>query len=273
MDLNGGGKMNYGDELLHCALQAARAGAASIREAAAPTEWVAKGHNDWVTMVDQEAEEVIAGVLLTGVPGSKVVGEELSPELTRGGVVWVVDPLDGTTNYLHHYPWFAVSIAASVDGIIEAGVVVNIPRDEIFTAKRGNGAWFENQRLQVSTTSDPAQALIGTGFPFKHLHNIEPYLRQFRTIMAHTSGVRRAGSAALDLVDVAAGRFDGFWELMLAPWDTAAGILLVTEAGGRVTDLSGDQVGISHTGIVAGNPWIHEWLLEIISRQQDSDFT
>jgi myo-inositol-1(or 4)-monophosphatase len=265
-------------DLVHLAAQAACAGGAFVQaqgrkgmaqgrngaeaqDGHAP-EWVSKGHNDWVTEVDQGTERIIREVLLAGAPGSMVVGEELNPGAVGDGLAWIVDPLDGTTNFLHGYPQYAVSIAAARDGVLEAAVVLDVPRECCYGAARGQGAWLGSTRLSVSAISDPARALLGTGYPFKHLDELERYLDQFRRILPATSGVRRAGSAALDLADVAAGRLDGFWELMLAPWDTAAGILLVREAGGIVTDLDGNDAGLEHTGIVAGNPALHRWLLD-----------
>jgi myo-inositol-1(or 4)-monophosphatase len=230
--------------------------------------WDIKGHHDYVTEVDRTAEAMIAEILLGAEPGSRIVGEELSPELALDGLVWLVDPLDGTTNFLHRYPQYAVSVAAAVDGELVAAAVTHVPLGVTIHAARGCGCFAGEERLRVSATAEPPMALIGTGFPFKHLHHLERYQRQFATVMRGTSGVRRAGSAALDLADVAAGRFDAFWELMLAPWDTAAGILLVREAGGVVTNLEGEPAGIAHSGIVAGNPVIHRWLLEIVKGEQ-----
>jgi myo-inositol-1(or 4)-monophosphatase len=147
-------------------------------------------------------------------------------------------------------------------------VVLNVPRDECFHAVRGGGAWLGERRLAVSTIAEPGFALVGTGFPFKHLDRLETYQHQFAAVITATSGVRRAGSAALDLADVAAGRFDAFWELRLAPWDIAAGTLLVREAGGRVTDLAGRDLGIEHAAVAAGNPAMHGWLLEVLGRNE-----
>jgi myo-inositol-1(or 4)-monophosphatase len=241
---------------------AAERAADYIRSVGREVDWISKGHHDWVTEVDGEAERRIAEVLGTGAPGSRMVGEESSPELHRSGLVWIVDPLDGTTNFLHDYPQYAVSIAAALDGVLEAAVVADVTRECLYGAVRGKGAWLGSTQLRVSTIGDPEKALLGTGFPFKHLDRLESYLEQFRRILPATSGVRRAGSAALDLADVAAGRLDGFWELMLAPWDVSAGILLIREAGGVVTDLTGREIGVEHSGIVAGNPAMHAWLLE-----------
>jgi len=230
-----------------------------------PASWTAKTRRDFVTEIDRTAERMIAEVLLAAEPGSRIVGEELSPEVVADGLVWVVDPLDGTTNFLHDFPSYAVSIAATVDGALEAGVVVHVPRNEMYSAARGSGAWQEERRLSVSEIRDPDFALIGTGFPFRDNAGIVEYQRQFARISGATSGIRRPGSAALDLGDVAAGRFDGFWEQRLSAWDIAAGILLIREAGGVVTDFTGREVGAVHTSVVAGNPAIHEWLLGIVS--------
>ena len=221
-----------------------------------------------MTEVDRGAESLIREVLQRGAPGSTVVGEELNPAAIGSGLVWIVDPLDGTTNFLHGYPQYSVSIAAALDGVLEAAVILDVPRECVYGALRGRGAWLGDTRLRVSGITDPAHALLGTGYPFKQLGELDRYLEQFRRILPMTSGVRRAGSAALDLADVAAGRLDGFWELVLAPWDVAAGILLVREAGGVVTDLSGREAGLLHGPIVAGNPAIHRWLLETVNGEQ-----
>jgi myo-inositol-1(or 4)-monophosphatase len=249
------------------AVEAAKRAATFIRDAERPTEptaWTQKGLKDFVTEVDRGAEQIIAEYLLATVPGSAVLGEELSPTATKADLLWVVDPLDGTTNYLHGYPAYAVSIGAVVDGTLRAGAVLDIVRDLTFTAASEAGAWCAEARLSVSQVQDPAVALVGTGFPFKVPELLPRYLRQFADIMGATSGVRRAGSAALDLVDVALGRFDGFWELYLAPWDVAAGTLLVREAGGIVTDIDGDIDVVRHGSIVAGNPAMHRWLLGLL---------
>jgi myo-inositol-1(or 4)-monophosphatase len=235
-----------------------------VERPADPARWTVKGSRDFVTEVDRAAEAIVAEVLLAAEPGSRIVGEELSPEVATDGLVWVVDPLDGTTNFLHDFPSYAVSVAAAVDGVLEAGAVIQVPRNEIYSASRGSGAWQGERRLAVSTIHDPAFALIGTGFPFKDTSLLAEYQEQFARVAARTSGIRRPGSAALDLADVAAGRFDGFWEQQLSAWDIAAGILLIREAGGVVTDYSGRDVGVEHTAVVAGNPAIHAWLLEAL---------
>jgi myo-inositol-1(or 4)-monophosphatase len=226
-----------------------------------PQRWGRKGTSDFVTDVDRTAVALIAEVLEEETPKATIVGEELSSETAVRGLVWIVDPLDGTTNFLHRYPMYAVSVAAAVDGILQAGVVLDIPHDHCYRAALGHGATLGDTRLSVSDLTDPTAALIGTGFPFKRPEWLPMYTRQFSGILTGTSGVRRTGSAALDLAAVAAGRYDGFWELALAPWDIAAGVLLVTEAGGTVSDLAGRPVGLGHTPVIAGNAAMHAWLL------------
>lgn len=266
-------KMNSSLDLLHlAALAADRAGGyissqslrggSALGAASGSLVWQSKGHHDWVSEVDRTAERIITKVLTEGAPGSTVTGEELNPSITRDGLVWIVDPLDGTTNFLHGYPQYAVSIAAAVNGVLEAGVILDVARECRYGAVRGQGAWMGSTRLSVSTTAEPARALLGTGYPFKQLEMLEEYIEQFRRVLPATSGVRRAGAAALDLADIAAGRLDGFWELTLAPWDFAAGLLLIREAGGIVTDLDGNPPALEPTGLVAGNPKIHAWLLQ-----------
>lgn len=249
--------------LLEVARTASARAAGHLRAARRPdpAAWERKGHGDYVTAVDRETEELIAAQLLDATPDSSILGEELTPEAARDGLVWVVDPLDGTANFLHGYPSYAVSIAAAVDGEVVAGVVADVPRALTYHAVRGGGAWNGEQRLSVSATRAPIDALIGTGFPFKVQHLLPPYLRQFAFILGHSAGIRRAGAASLDFADVAQGRFDGFWELHLAPWDIAAGALLIREAGGCVSDLDGNPDLLRHGAFVAGNPAIHEWLL------------
>jgi myo-inositol-1(or 4)-monophosphatase len=230
-------------------------------------EWVAKGPSDFVTEVDKESERIIVARLTGEVPGSVVIGEELTPgapgPLTThpASVVWIVDPLDGTTNFLHGFPIYAVSIAAVRDGQLVAGIVHHVPLDLRYTATEGGGAFEDDRPLRVSTIADLRHALIGTGVPFTNMDQWGRYHRQIETVAAHTSGVRRPGSAALDLCDVAAGRTDGFWELRLAPWDIAAGTLIAREAGGLVTGLDGATDILRHGSIVAGNPVVHAWLM------------
>jgi myo-inositol-1(or 4)-monophosphatase len=257
--------------LLQLAQTAAERAASYVRSVERPSDpqgWSLKGARDFVTEVDRTAERIIADILLPAEPGGRMVGEELSPKVVTDGLVWIVDPLDGTTNFLHDFSSYAVSIAAALDGVLEAGVVLHVTRNECYTAGRDRGAWLGGRRLKVSAIQDPGFALIGTGFPFKDASRLDEYQRQFGRVAAAVSGIRRPGAAALDLADVAAGRFDGFWEQQLSAWDIAAGSLLIREAGGVITDFTGRDIGIEHTGVVAGNPAIHDWLLETLSTEQ-----
>jgi len=234
----------------------------------ATLRWEKKGRADYVTEVDRASERCVRRVLAEALPEARMLGEELSPELggaagaaSLPGLVFVVDPLDGTTNYVHGFPEYAVSIGVLADGVLTAAVIKHGATGATYTATRGGGAFRDGVRLGVSPITDPERALIGTGFPFSQLEWLDEYLPQFAAISSRTAGIRRAGSAALDLAHVAAGQFEAFWELTLAPWDIAAGILLVREAGGVVTDLAGADARIAHTSIVAGSPAMHAWLL------------
>ena len=234
--------------------------------------WETKSPADFVSEVDVGAERIVRE-LLTGEPlrldgldealPVHMIGEEGTPDAEQlsDGVTWVVDPLDGTTNFLHGYPWYAVSIGALVDGVLAAGVVLNVATDETFTATLGGGAFRDDRPIRASSNADPSRALIGTGFPFKNVDRLDLYQRQFAAVTRATAGIRRAGAAALDLCDVACGRFDAVWELSLAPWDVAAGILIVREAGGVVTDLEGTEARVGHGPLVAGSPAMHAWLM------------
>ena len=258
------------NDLVKLAERAALRAGDYIRGAVRPaaSTWTEKGQHDFVTEVDRAAEGLIAETLTRDEPDSVIVGEELSPtRALKGQLVWIVDPLDGTTNFLHGYPQYSVSIAAQVDGKLAAGVVHDICRKRTYTAARGAGAYEDGTRLGVSAVTEPHRALIGTGFPFKALHLLQRYLSQFAAVLGATSGIRRAGSAALDLADVAAGRLDAFWELHLAPWDVAAGTLLIREAGGVITrpDGAADVLsGAQNGAVVAGNAALHRWLLDLL---------
>jgi myo-inositol-1(or 4)-monophosphatase len=250
-------------------LDAARIAADFIRAGAAglaTLDWREKSRADFVSDVDVGAESRIADHLLGRFPSAVILGEELTPSvaLTKD-LAFVVDPLDGTTNFLHGYPQYAVSIAALSGGASLAGVVLDVARDSACIAVAGGGASCDGVPITVSTTSEARRALIGTGFPFRHPHRLDVYLPQLRQVIRETAGVRRAGAAALDLTDVARGRLDGFWELMLAPWDVAAGFLIIREAGGRVTDLDGRDAQPAHGPVVASNGVLHDWLLESLA--------
>jgi len=256
-------------DLVDAAVVAAGQAAGYVRGAPLPSlgEWTEKSRHDFATQVDRSAEAMIVETLTRLVPGSTVVGEELSPSALRAGeVVWVVDPLDGTTNYLHGYPQYAVSIGCVVRGALCVGVVHDVVRDLVYRAGTGYGAWMGERRLAISPITEPRHALVGTGFPFKRLDVLEAYLPQFTAVMRASSGVRRAGAATIDLADVAAGRLDAFWELTLAPWDFAAGVVLIREAGGIVTNLVGEDDVLSGGSIVAGNPTLHRWLIDLLGQ-------
>ncbi|MDX2208241.1 MAG: inositol monophosphatase family protein [Gemmatimonadales bacterium] len=261
--------MTTAEGLARLAERAAARAAAYLLDASppAPADWDAKGHHDFVTEMDRESERRITETLLRAEPSSRILGEELSPDdAGLDGLVWVVDPIDGTANFLHRHPAWAVSIGAAIDGELIAGTIFHVPAGRRYTAWRGGGAWSGSERLRVSPVSNPAQALIGTGFPFKNPELLPTYLPMLAQVLPQCSGVRRGGSAALDLVDVASGRFAGFWEMMLAPWDMAAGIVLVREAGGVVTDFSGRNMGVEHSPVIAGNEAMAEWLGGVVGR-------
>jgi len=261
------------NDLVKLAERAALRAADYVRSAVRPAvhTWTEKSQHDFATEVDRAAEALIAEVIMVEEPDSVIVGEELSPKrMARGELVWIVDPLDGTTNFLHGYPQYAVSIGCLVDGKLAAGVIHDVCRKRTYKAVRGGGAFEEDTRLGVSAVTDPRYALIGTGFPFKALNLLTIYLSQFAAVSGGASGIRRAGAAALDLADVATGRLDGFWELQLAPWDIAAGTLLIREAGGIVTRPDGAVDVLSTQGngsIVAGNTAIHRWLIDLLRKR------
>ena len=248
---------------------AAQAAAAFIRrhdELRAELTWEIKGESDFVSLVDHGAEALILDMLAPDGHQFTFIGEESAPDTPIGdGITYIVDPLDGTTNYLHGFPAYAVSIGALVDGELAAAVVIDVPHNECYTAVRGGGAFRDGAPIRVSSITDPALALIATGMPFRKAEQIARYLEQLPKVLASTSGIRRAGSAALDLAFLACGRVDAFWELRLAPWDVAAGLLLVREAGGIVTDLEGAPSVPAQAAICAGNPAMHAWLLATIA--------
>jgi myo-inositol-1(or 4)-monophosphatase len=232
--------------------------------------WTEKSGTDFVSEADlgSEArlrERLLSGGPTPGVPDGVPVAmraEEGSPHETASrGLVYVADPLDGTTNFLHGFPWYAVSVGALLDGEPVVGVVLNVATGELFEAARGRGATRNGEPIGVSTITDPRRALLGTGFPFSDAAQVAPYLTALPPILTATAGIRRAGAAALDLCDVACGRFEAFWELRLAPWDFAAGALIAREAGARVTDMRGAELQMRHSSMLAGNPAMHAWLL------------
>ena len=259
--------------LLATCVAAAVKGAEAVRARAQQLDtlvWEEKSRADYVSEADRASEREITAIVATRHPEASLLGEELSPDATASrmgnGLVFVADPLDGTTNFLHGFPWYAVSVAALMNGAPAAGAILNVATGELFTAIDGGGARRNGQPIRVSTIAEPIRALVATGFPFKFGDEVQEYLRGFAAVMRETAGVRRPGAAALDFADVACGRFDAFWELSLAPWDVAAGVLLVREAGGVVTDVRGSEAVVGHGSFVAGNPAMHRWLLDTLKR-------
>lgn len=230
-----------------------------------------KGKNDFVTVVDHASQKIIVDGLRRAFPDDFIVAEEnLAPEVNagrdpRGRRRWYIDPLDGTTNYIHAYPVFAVTLALEIDGRLMVAVTY-APRDrELFHAVRGQGAFLNGGPMHTSRLSDHNRILLGTGFPFRARHLLDIYLKSFAYFFNHARGVRRGGAAALDLAYVAAGRLDGFWELTLSPWDIAAGVLLIEEAGGRVTDFFGGDTFLESGHVVATNGLLHDWMCDGIA--------
>jgi myo-inositol-1(or 4)-monophosphatase len=222
-----------------------------------------KGKNDYASEVDRMAEREIINIIKAAYPEHAILAEE-SGEHKGNDFVWVIDPLDGTTNFLHGFPQYAVSIALKHKGKLEVGVVYDPLRDELFTAKRGGGAMLNNRRLRVTNQTSLKGALIGTGFPFKTDKHLDAYLGMFRALTTDCAGIRRAGAAALDLAYVAAGRLDGFWEIGVMEWDVAAGILLITEAGGVITDFSFNDNYLVSGNVIAGSPKMHQLMYQLI---------
>jgi myo-inositol-1(or 4)-monophosphatase len=222
-----------------------------------------KDRNDFVTEVDQKAEQEIIGILRKAFPEHGILAEE-SGLRDGNDFQWIIDPLDGTTNFLHGFPQFAVSIALRHKGRMEQGVIYDPLRQELFTATRGAGAMLNDRRIRVAKRDSLEGALLGTGFPFKAQHHLDAYLDMFRALFPRTAGIRRPGSAALDLAYVAAGRLDGFWEIGLSIWDMAAGVLLIQEAGGLSSDFVGGHNYLESGNIVAGNPKVFADILKTI---------
>ena len=224
-----------------------------------------KGPADFVSEVDRSAEEAIISVLREAYPDHSFLGEE-GGAIGESEFQWIIDPLDGTTNFLHGFPMYCTSIGLAHKGVITQGVIYAPIRNDLFTATRGSGAYLNDRRLRVSSLLKMEDALIGSGFPYSSMAHQERYMRMLAEVMRKSAGIRRPGSAALDLAYVAAGRYDGFWELGLKPWDMAAGTLLIQEAGGLVSDLEGNNQFLETGSVVAGNPKIFAQLLSLVSR-------
>ena len=257
--------------MLNVAIKAARAAGAIINRAALDVESVRvaqKQVNDFVTEVDQAAERMIIETLLGAYPGHGILGEESGKEFGAkdSDYVWIIDPLDGTTNFIHGFPVYCVSIALAVKGKIEHAVVYDPTRNDLFTATRGRGAFLNERRIRVSKRAQLKDCLISTGFPFRPGDNFRAYMRMFAEITQRTAGVRRPGAAALDLAYVAAGFTDGFFETGLSIWDVAAGSLLVTEAGGLVGNFTGEADFLEQAECLAGNPRAYGQLVGILGK-------
>ncbi|MBI5861187.1 MAG: inositol monophosphatase [Rhodocyclales bacterium] len=255
---------------LNIAVKAARSAGKIINRASLDIESLnisVKQQSDYVTEVDRAAEAAIIAVLRDAYPAYGILAEEsgLAGTDAHAEFQWIIDPLDGTTNFIHGVPQYAISIALAHKGVMQQAVVYDPNRNEIFTASKGGGAFVNGRRIRVAKRDKLDEALIGTGFPYRMFEHIDTYLAIFKEIAQKTAGMRRPGAAALDLAWVACGRMDGFWELGLAPWDMAAGSLLITEAGGLVGDLSGEANYMKTGNIIGGNPKIFSQLLQIIA--------
>jgi myo-inositol-1(or 4)-monophosphatase len=255
--------------MLNIAVKAARAAGAIINRAALDVELLKvsrKGPNDFVSDVDRAAEQAIIDILLEAYPGHAILAEESGRE--RGArdseFLWIIDPLDGTTNFLHGFPVYAVSIALAHRGVVQQAVVYDPTRNDLFYASRGRGAFLNDRRLRVSKRTRLAEGLIGTGFPFRKGDNFKRYVKMFEDVMQACAGLRRPGAAALDLCYVAAGWYDGFFEIGLNPWDAAAGSLLITEAGGLVGNFTGEADFLYQREVVAGNPKVYGQLVQLL---------
>jgi myo-inositol-1(or 4)-monophosphatase len=249
---------------------ALRAGAIQKARFGQQIEIHQKGEIDLVTEVDRACEDAILDVLRSRCPGHDIVTEETMLARTGSRYVWFTDPLDGTTNYAHGYPFFCASVGLTVDGLPVAGAVYDPIKEELFTAEKGAGARLNGRPLRVSSCTTLLRSLLITGFPYDLRDDLQAKLKLFNRFMGHARAIRRDGAAALDLCYVAAGRVDGFWEERLQPWDMMAGTLMVEEAGGKVTRFDGSPVGLRADEIVAANPALHEAMLEVLRQEPSS---
>ena len=254
--------------MLNIAVRAARRAGSIINRAALGGDTLVvktKQANDFVTQVDRAAEEAIIEIARKAYPDHGFLAEESGSTPSAAEYRWIIDPLDGTMNFIHGFPQYAVSIAIEQRGSLAHAVVYDPVKNELFTASKGRGAFLNDRRVRVSKCRRLQEALVGTGFPFKEVGRIDLYTRQLKRLMQGSAGVRRAGAAALDLAYVACGRLDAFWELGLAPWDMAAGTLLIQEAGGLVGDLKGEGGFMASGDICAATPRVFPALLEALA--------
>jgi myo-inositol-1(or 4)-monophosphatase len=256
------------------AMAAARQGAAVLLghwEQLGKDDADLKARHDWVSRADRESEDAIVSTIASHFPTDAFLGEESGQSAQSSDRVWIIDPLDGTSNYLQHFPIWSISIALRQKEETVAAVIYEPLRDLFFTAQKGAGAFRDGARMSISTQAGVEGSFLATGFPFRAQEYVERYVAIFTDIIRISKGVRRAGSAALDLAYTAAGVFDGFFEMHLAAWDVAAGALLVTEAGGVVTDFSGGQRWLDRGNIVGASPHVHAELMKIIARHVSED--
>ena len=256
---------------LNIAIKAARRAGQIINRASNDLDLIqvtTKQPNDFVTEVDKAAEAAIIDTLRDAYPEYRILAEESGSSAGKGGgdseYQWIIDPLDGTTNFIHGMPQYAVSIALAKAGVIEQAVIFDPNRNELFTASKGGGAFLNERRIRVSRRNKLQDSLIGTGFPYRMFDHIDTYLAIFKELAQKTAGQRRPGAASLDLAYVACGRFDGFWEFGLSPWDMAAGALLISEAGGLVSDMRGEASYLETGNLIAGTPKVFAPLLNLI---------
>jgi len=256
--------------MLNIAVKAARTAGSIINRAALDIEVLKigrKGPNDFVSEVDRNAEAAIIETLLEAYPGHGILAEESGREhgARDSEYVWIIDPLDGTTNFLHGFPVYAVSIALAVRGQVQQAVVYDPTRNDLFMASKGRGAFLNDRRLRVSKRTRLSDSLVGTGFPFRRGDNFKRYVKMFEEVMQACAGLRRPGAAALDLCYVAAGYYDGFFEMGLNPWDVAAGSLIITEAGGLIGNFTGESDYLHQREVVAGNPRVFGQLVSLLA--------
>jgi myo-inositol-1(or 4)-monophosphatase len=253
--------------MLNIAVRAARRAGSIINRAAldgSPLEVQSKRANDYVTQIDRAAEAAIIEVVRKSYPDHGILAEESGASAGETEYRWIIDPLDGTTNFIHGFPQYCVSIGVEHRGALTHAVIYDPVKNELFTASKGRGAFLNDRRVRVSKCMRLQEALVGTGFPFKEVSRLDLYTRQLTKFMQTSAGVRRAGAAALDLAYVACGRLDAFWELGLSPWDMAAGVLMIQEAGGLVGDLAGETGFMESGDICAGTPKLFPLLLEAL---------
>ncbi len=253
--------------MLNIAVKAARRAGNLIHRAADNIDHLTvtkKSNADYVSEVDKAAERTIIQTILDVYPSHAILAEESGAQ-GESEYLWIIDPLDGTTNFLHGFPQYAVSIALQHNGVLTQAVIYDPTKNDLFTASRGRGAFLNDRRIRVSKRAELADSLIGTGFPYSKFDHLDAYMDILRDMMKKTAGLRRPGSASLDLAYTAAGRYDGFFETGLKPWDIAAGCLLITEAGGMVSDLQGNDSYLKSGHLCAGNPKIFAQMLQVIA--------